>query len=300
MSQPFENIPLKEHYERTELLAIMQRERANLDAILKQSGTPPVTGKELYFQTEVGTIRALGYRMEQPGILPLVVDLHGSGFVMCHAEMDDPYMPRLADLTGARILNVDYSLAPEYPFPQALHECRAILRYAQEHATQLGIDPKRIAVIGHSAGGNLAAALCMPEMRASLLYPLCCIVLDYPPLDIYTKQKEKRSESEEIISRIYNDSYVPEREARRNPLVSPAFADAQTLSTFPPALVVTAGYDSLCAEAMHFAQRLAEQGVEVTVRCFPRSLHGFTHSDSLDAAAAWQLMGRFLCSHFEY
>ena len=300
MARPFENVPLKEHYSRAELHTIMQRERANLDAMLKQSGAPSVTGRELFLQTQAGTIRVLGYRMEHPGVLPLVINLHGSGFVMCHAEMDDPYMPQLADLADARILSVDYSLAPEYPFPQALLECQGILRYVQEHSAELGIDPLRIAVIGHSAGGNLAAALCISEMRTPLPYPLCCIVLDYPPLDIYTVQKVERPVNEEIISRIYNESYVPEREDRKNPLVSPVFADARELSGFPPTLVVTAGYDSLCPEAMSFTHRLAEQGVEVTVRCFLHASHGFTHSSAADAEAAWQLMGRFLHSHFEH
>ena len=300
MAQPFENVPLKEHYERSELHAIIERERSDLEAVLNKFGTPSVIGRELFLQTQAGTVRVLGYRMEQPGILPLIIDLHGSGFVMCHAEMDDPYMPRLADLAGARILSVDYSLAPEHPFPQALLECQGVLHYAREHSAELGIDAKRISVIGHSAGGNLAAALCILEMSEPQHYLPCCIVLDYPPLDIYTVRKGESSVKEEIISRIYNESYVPEREDRKNPLASPMFADVRALSGFPPTLVITAGYDSLCTEAMQFANRLAEQGVEVMIRCFLHASHGFTHSSAPDAEAAWQLMSRFLRSHFEY
>ena len=111
---------------------------------------------ERHLDTSAGRIRVLAYRMEDRRALPLFINIHGGGFVFANADMDDPFMPGLAREADAKIISIDYSLAPEHPFPMAVEECYAVAQYAREHAAQMGIDPARIAMGGHSAGDNFA------------------------------------------------------------------------------------------------------------------------------------------------
>ena len=112
-------------------------------------------GMERYLDTSAGRIRVLAYRMEDRRALPLFINIHGGGFVFGNADMDDPFMPGLAREADAKIISIDYNLVPEHPFPVAVEECYAVAQYAREHAAQLGVDPERIAMGGHSAGGQL-------------------------------------------------------------------------------------------------------------------------------------------------
>ena len=102
--------------------------------------------------TQAGKVRVLAYGFESPEPLPLFVNMHGSGFTIGHAEMDDRAMWRIAHRANVKILSIDYSLAPEAPFPVALEECYAVVKYADQAA--LNIDPENIAIGGHSAGGT--------------------------------------------------------------------------------------------------------------------------------------------------
>ena len=87
----------------------------------------PANGKEMFLETSVGRVRILGYNLEEKERLPLFVNFHGGGFIIGAPEMDDPYMPRVAKEAGVKILNVDYSLAPEHPFPKGLDESYSVV-----------------------------------------------------------------------------------------------------------------------------------------------------------------------------
>jgi len=292
----FDTVPDQPSYSREELLVIMRREREAFERMMADLHLPLPFGQEFIFQTDAGLVRTLGYNMGSAGRLPLIVDLHGSGFVMCHADMDDPYMPDLAAGANARVLSIDYSLAPEHPFPEALNECYAVLEYVTRHADVLGVDASRIGLLGHSAGGNLCAALCEMNIASGSRLGVCCAALDYPPLDIYTEDSDKPGADKEMpafVSRIYNSSYCSDREARRNPLVSPLFAGDTVLIAFPPTLLITAGLDTLRDEAKMFADRLLALGVMTVHRDFANCKHGFTHQPSPEAMKAWELMSAF-------
>ncbi len=140
-------------------------------------------GKELCVETEVGKVGVLAYNLENLETLPLFVNIHGSGFTIGHAEMDDRFMPNIALKANVKILSIDYSLAPEAMFPVALNECYAVAKYAKQHATELGIDPENMGVRGHSAGGNFSAAICLLDVERREL-GLKCLILDYPPVGI--------------------------------------------------------------------------------------------------------------------
>ena len=260
--------------------------------------------KELFLNTEEGKVRVLAYNLGNQQKLPLFVNIHGGGFVLGDPEMDDPYMMNVALNSNVKILSIDYSLAPEAMFPKGLNECYAVIKYAQNHAQEFGIDPQNIAVGGHSAGGNFSAAVCLKNSQTKELN-IKCAILDYPPLDIYTdpylKPKGKGIVAMFFLNpkrcRVFNECYCNDKEERKNPLISPVFASQDQLKTFPPTLILTAGKDSLCKEAELFRDKLKEAGVDVTHKRFEASPHGFTLSDKPDAKEGWQMMIEHLKLH---
>ncbi|MDR3253010.1 MAG: alpha/beta hydrolase [Tannerella sp.] len=258
-------------------------------------------GKEMFFDTEAGRVRTLTYGFDNHATQALFVDIHGGGFIFGDPEMDDPYNQQLAEEAGIKIVSIDYSLAPEHPFPAAIDECYATVKYMQTHASELGIDAGRIAVGGHSAGGNFTAAICIRNAMTKELN-IKAAILDYPPLDVYTDAYEKprgkgfmaRFMLPPKRSRIFDACYCTDREARRNPLISPLYASDDELAAFPPVLVITAGRDSLCAEGDRFAERLRSVGTRVLHRRFDKAQHGFTLFDSPDAREGRRLITEFL------
>ena len=254
-------------------------------------------GKEIFIETDVGPVRALAYNMEQKEKLPLFINIHGGGFVLGDPEMDDPYMMNIALHAKVKILSIDYSLAPQAMFPQALNECYAVAKYARYHGDELGIDSEKMAIGGHSAGGNLSAAVLLKDAEKKELN-IKCVILDYPPLDIYTdpylKPKGKgllaRFFMPPKTCRLFDACYCNDKEKRKDPLISPVYATDEQLKAFPPTLIITAGKDALCTEELLFKDKLLQVGVEVTHEHFARSPHGFTLSKKPDAMKAWQLM----------
>jgi acetyl esterase len=249
-------------------------------------------GKELFVDTRAGRVRTLAYGIEDPKTLPLFVNMHGGGFTIGRPEMDDRFMADIARTANVKVLSIDCSLAPEAPFPVALEECYAVVQYAKEHAAELRVYPQSIAIGGHSAGGNLSAAVCLLDAERREL-GLKALILDYPPLDLFTDPYLKPRPKKAIpprMARMFDVAYVGSREAARNPLVSPFYATGEQVRSFPPTLVITASEDSLAPEAEAFKDKLIEAGVEVTFNRFEGAGHGFTHTGEPGAEEAWRLM----------
>ena len=291
-----DNITQQESYTTEQLISYMKRNRKMMEEDFKDCILPVTAGKEMILETEAGSVRVLAYNMEKTGKLPVFVNLHGGGFVIGKAEVDDAFMPDIAEKANIRIINVDYSLAPENPFPRALEEIYAVLKYLKQYADELGIDPNRIAIGGHSAGGNFTASIClMNNERKEVL--IQCAILDYPPLDIYTDGSKRPQVENGIsyeVSRIFDACYHNVKEERKNPLISPLLASDEQLKHFPPALIITAENDSLCNEAELFWKRLVKVGVEAEYKCFKGCPHGFTHQNVPEAKVAWMMMISFL------
>ncbi len=248
-------------------------------------------GTEMHLDTEDGKVRILAYNLDNKQSLPLFVNIHGGGFVLGSAESDDPFMMNIADNANIKIINIDYSLAPDYPFPKALNECYAVIKYAKEHWKEFNIDPDNIAVGGHSAGGNLSAAICLLDNERRLL-GIRSLILDYAPMDVYTDASLKTQTKYAIpipMCRLFDACYCNNKEARKNPLISPIYAEIDKLSSFPPTLVITASRDSLCEEGEKFKDMLIMAGVDVVHKRFDAE-HGFNMNNSPLAKESWQLM----------
>ena len=117
--------------------------------------------------------------------------MHGGGFIFGIAEMDDSWCRVIADRAGCAVVNVDYSLAPEHKFPSAVHQCYEVVKWLHEHPEQFSINPEKIAVGGHSAGGNLAAAVCLLNQQRRNQLPIVYQIIDYAPLDLHTDPSSK-------------------------------------------------------------------------------------------------------------
>jgi acetyl esterase len=149
------------------------------------------------------------------------------------------------------------------------------VQWVAANAAMLRIDPARISVGGDSAGGNLAAAVTI-ALRDEARIRLKAQVLTYPIVDLTATYDERFAQGVALTNgsmRYYIDAYAPDLTQRKDWRASPMFA--ASLKGLPPALVVVAGFDPLCAEGEAYAARLAAEGVATTVRRYPGQMHGF-------------------------
>lgn len=218
--------------------------------------------------------RALGTTESE--LLPVLLYLHGGGWVLGNLDTHDAICCRLANEARCAVVAVDYRLAPEHPFPAGLEDCTAAYAYVVRQARALGVDPKRIAVGGDSAGGNLAAVLALMG-RDGAIPPALYQLLLYPAVDLaMSAQSYAAATSGMTVTpatmRYFVDHYVPNPEQRTDWRVSPIHA--ASLAGAPPALVVTCGHDPLRDEGRLYAARLEREGVPVTLLDLSDQTHG--------------------------
>jgi acetyl esterase len=223
-----------------------------------------------------GTVAVRVYRPEGSGPFPLLVWYHGGGWVIGSIAGGDGTCRRLAADAGVVVVSVDYRLAPEHPFPAAPEDCYAATLWAVDHAAELGADPSRVAVGGDSAGGNLAAVVClMARDRAGPA--IAHQLLVYPATDLLMSHPSVKTNGEGYLltadtMRWFVDHYLGEADAK-DPMISPIYAE--DLTGLPPAHVITAEFDPLRDEGEAYAQLLEQAGVPTTMRRFDGQIHGF-------------------------
>jgi acetyl esterase len=216
------------------------------------------------------------YRPNDRKDLGLLVFYHGGGWVLGSMNTHDDVCRKLALAMGHAVLSVDYRLAPEFAFPEPLNDCIVALRWAHANAAQLGIDATRIAVGGDSAGGNLAAVVANLQP-----VPLKFQMLIYPVTDATRSSQSYKDNGEGYRltaagMKWFCDHYVSGSIGTpTDPRVSPLFADATTLASAPPAIVITAEYDPLRDEGEQYAHRLIEAGVACSLTRYYGQVHGF-------------------------
>ena len=218
---------------------------------------------------------------------PVLVYFHGGGFVVGSIEAYDGVCRVLARDADAIVVSVGYGLAPEARFPAGLEDGLAATRWVIAHAASFEGDPRRVAVGGDSAGGNIAAVVAQ-ELREDSVQPVFQL-LAYPATDMTRSLPSHRLFGDGyLLTRrnmdFYLDNYVTEAE-KRDPRASPLFASrayagatsfpVRGLAGLPPALVLTAGFDPLRDEGRAYADEMRAAGVDVTSVCIEGSVHGF-------------------------
>ena len=214
------------------------------------------------------------------GVLPCVCSMHGGGYVIGSYAMDDPLFDELCPELGFVGVSVDYRLAPETPYPGPLEDCYRGLRWVHDHADELGIDSDRIGVMGVSAGGGLAAALCLlarDRGEMSVAFQL----LDSPMLDDRQLTPSSRQDGLPVWSRSSNTfgwrSYLGDLYGRDDVPPTAAPARATDLMGLPPAFVSVGAVDGFRDEDVDYALRLNRAGVPAELHVYPGACHGFFH-----------------------
>ncbi len=237
----------------------------------------PVGGVEdLVVPGPAGDLAARAYRPDADKPVPTVVLFHGGGWVIGDLDTHDNLARSLCRDCEAVVVSVDYRLAPEAPFPAAVQDAVAAVRWVGEHLADLGGDD-RLAVAGDSAGGNLAAVVAQ-QLRDSGGPALAAQLLVYPATDVLGDYGSRTENAEGYFLDLptmgwFLQQYAADPAAHTDPRLSPLHAES--LAGLPPAVVVTAEYDPLRDEGAAYADALRAAGVEVDYRCFDGMIHGF-------------------------
>jgi acetyl esterase len=235
----------------------------------------PVAGvADFELPTAAGPLRARRYSVGRRPSDGLILYFHGGGWVGGSTDGSDALCRALVTSAGSDLVSVDYRLAPEHPFPAAVEDAHAATSWALDAVGPLG----KVALIGDSAGANLATVACrrcrdlgdISRIRLQVLvYPITDATMDTPSYEEFDRGLVINAPD----MRWFWDLYAPDPESR-------ASADASPLRTvdlggLPPALILVAGADPLRDEVLAYAQRLVDAGVEVTIEDYAEMIHGF-------------------------
>jgi len=234
-------------------------------------------------------VQVLVYRTkEASGRVPCVVHVHGGGYVLSKAMSSDASNTALALKLHCSVVSVDYRLAPETPFPGALHDCYAALNWVMSSADQLEIDPTCVGVFGDSAGGGLAAAvtlmardLQLDGAQEALSHPLRFQHLMYPMIDDRTCTREVSPFLGEFLWTPKQNAFgwraylgdLPAESVTK--LAAPARASDDDLKGLPATFICTGSLDLFLEEDVDYALRLTLAGVPCELHVYPGAPHGF-------------------------
>ena len=269
---------------------------------------PEVENRDLRIDGPGGALRLRVYRPRRASApLPAAVYFHGGGWTLFGGLDACDWLPsRVAALAGVVVVAVDYRLAPENPYPAAVDDALAAVRWVAAHHDELGTDA-RLAVFGDSAGGNMSAVVALALRDAArtepgtprllgqgLIYPVTSTTLDDAAMIENARKPVLYRADMAAFLRYYlgGDAGIAERSA--DPLVAPLAAT--TLVGLPPALVQIADHDVLRDQGLAYAQRLRDDGVSTSVERFPASPHGWVTYPRLSRASgpASESLARFL------
>ncbi len=266
-----------------------RRRRIRRGADMAMPRARRVTVTDTTMPGATGLLSARIYRPWEAGSQrqPTILYLHGGGWVVGDLDTHDPTCRALAVASQCNVVSLDYRLAPEHPFPAGLDDVVAVFRHLRDTPSADAI-PAAVAVMGDSAGGNLAAAACLivrdldeqGPLAQGLVYPVTDLRMQHPSIDLFAEGFYLTKAEMEW----YRGHYAPDPAQWLDPLVSPLLAD--DLSGLPPAWVWTAGFDPLRDEGAAYARRLDEAGNEVRYRCFEDQIHGFASMGILPGGMA--------------
>jgi acetyl esterase len=219
------------------------------------------------------------------GPLPVVIYIHGAGWVFGNSHTHDRLIRELSVGADAAVVFPSYSLSPEARYPTALEECYAVLRWVADHGADNGLDAARIAIAGDSVGGNMTAALTLmakersgPSLVAQLLfYPVTDASFDTDSYREFATGYFLRRDA----MRWFWDQYTTDEAQRDEITASPLRASTEQLAGLPPALVVTAEADVLRDEGEAYGRKLRAAGIDVTATRYEGVIHDFVMLNAL-------------------
>jgi acetyl esterase len=233
-------------------------------------------------------IRALLHAPRKGGPpMPVVLYLHGSGYCIMKPESLARVAKTIARDAGAAVINLDYRLAPEHPYPAALDDVVDAYRWIHEHVAEIGGDPTRIAIAGDSAGGGLAASAVMRLRDEGAELP-AAVAMFCPWLDLRldTPSFREYGPDDALIDTqtmtLWRDSYAPDPATQDLPWASPLLGE---VTGFPPAFIGTAELDPLRDEGRTFAGRLRDAGSDVDYVEYAQMPHDFILFPQLETTA---------------
>jgi acetyl esterase/lipase len=238
-----------------------------------------------------GSVRA---RIVKPagatGVLPVVIYIHGAGWVFGNAHTHDRLVRELAVGAEAAVVFPEYDLSPEARYPVAIEQNFAVARWIVEQGASKGLDGSRLAVAGDSVGGNMTAALTLmakerggiPLVQQVLFYPVTDAAFDTPSYHQFATGYFLRRDGMQW----FWDQYTTDEAERAQITASPLRATTEQLTGLPPALVITGEADVLRDEGEAYANKLREAGVPVTAVRFQGIIHDFVMLNALRSTHA--------------
>jgi acetyl esterase len=232
-------------------------------------------------EIRVRVVRPKGAR----GVLPVVLYLHGAGWVFGNAHTHDRLIRELATRSGAAVVFPEYSRSPEARYPVALEECYSVARWAAEQGAERNLDGSRMAVAGDSVGGNMATALTLlakerggPKFAEQVLfYPVTDANFDTSSYHQFAEGYFLRRDAMQW----FWDQYTTDPAQRDEITASPLRASTEQLTGLPPALVITGEADPLRDEGEAYAGKLRQAGVPVTAVRYEGIIHDFVMLNDL-------------------
>lgn len=250
-------------------------------ALLKKEGksTDPEPVGNVQNTTVPGPAGAIPVRIYTPqgeGPFPVILYIHGGGWVIATVDTYDSSPRAMVNLTHAVVVSVEYRKAPEHKFPAAHEDCYAALQYVIKNAAKMKGDPKRVAVMGESAGGNMATAVCMMARDRKGIMPLYEVLI-YPVANgnfntpSYQKNARARPLNKSMMKWFFRNTIKSASDAH-SPYLSVLNGNVKGL---PPATVITAEIDPLMSEGKAYADKLEKAGIATRYKNYEGVAHEF-------------------------
>lgn len=220
--------------------------------------------------------------------LPAMVYIHGGGFTLFSIDTHDRLMREYAEQGGFAVIGVDYPLAPEAKYPEALNRIEALMLWLGQHGSEWGIDPNRVAMGGDSAGGNLSFATFQRLRKRGKQQVIKAILSNYGGFSSQiSDEAEARFGGPDSImdraeARQYWMNYLRGEQDESDPEACPIHAD---LSGFPPVLLVVPELDIVAENSFAMNERLKVAGIDVTCKSYPGAVHSFLEAMSISQLA---------------
>lgn len=258
------------------------------------------------FDTEIGNITVKLVRPENCNeeILPMILYCHGGGWVLGDYEDFDMTVKIIAKCTHSAVAFVEYSHAPEFPYPLALNQVYKSLEFLYENADKYNINRNYIAIAGDSAGANLATVTAMKIKKENNI-KLCFQVLIYPAIDAEMKSESyKEFKNGPWLSKKamewFWDSYLCDKDIKKDVSVSPIKATIEDLKGLPPTLVITGENDILRDEGEEYARKLIEADVDAVCVRINNTFHDFIMLNALKDSKATKAGYKLICKFLKH